>query len=215
MIECVDENIWYKKKKKRIGKKIKNIFIFLLVICIVFLYAKQIISSITFYSSKEIEAISTLKINEVIISNDIKFNYDDIVKIEKNNNGDITYIETKSVLVNEIGSDYSVKIKEVIDKEFNNGIKIPWTAFTGIKFLSGYGKDVLFKTLEVSSVNAEIKGDFIGQGINQTLHRIFLEIELKTNLILPLNKREIINTKKVLLTENVIIGKIPEIYLQK
>ena len=86
MIECVDENIWYKKKKNRKGKKIKKIFIFLLLICIVFLYSKQIISSITFYSSKEIEAISTLKINEVIISNDRKFNYNDIVNIEKNNN---------------------------------------------------------------------------------------------------------------------------------
>ncbi len=107
------------------------------------------------------------------------------------------------------------EIKEKLDKKLEKGIKIPLIAFTGIKIFSGYGVKVNFKMLEVNKVNSEIRNDFISQGINQTLHRNFIDITVKINLILPLKTKEICINKTILLNESILVGKIPQVYLQK
>ena len=140
---------------------------------------------------------------------------EDIVLIEKNANGDIVLIDVKPSIINKISSEYSVKIKNKLDKNLEKGIKIPLIAFTGIKIFSGYGVKVNFKMLEVNKVNSEIRNDFISQGINQTLHRNFIDITVKINLMLPLKTKEICINKTILLNESILVGKIPQVYLQK
>lgn len=52
----------------------------------------------------------------------------------------------------------------------------------------------------------------MAQGINQTIHRIYLNVTCKVNILTPFKdmEEEIIN--QVLLLENVIVGRIPETY---
>ena len=49
-------------------------------------------------------------------------------------------------------------------------------------------------------------------GINQTLHRIYLQVDCKVNILTPFEnvEREIKN--QVILAENVIVGNIPSTY---
>ena len=50
------------------------------------------------------------------------------------------------------------------------------------------------------------------QGINQTLHRVYLQVKCNANIITPFDNisKEIIN--QVLLMENIIVGRIPDTY---
>lgn len=49
-------------------------------------------------------------------------------------------------------------------------------------------------------------------GINQTLHRIYLDINVKTNILTPFNTIRNEHNSRVLLIENVIVGEVPETY---
>lgn len=49
-------------------------------------------------------------------------------------------------------------------------------------------------------------------GINQTLHRIFLDIKTKTNILTPFNVLRNEYENRVLLTESIIVGDVPETY---
>lgn len=49
-------------------------------------------------------------------------------------------------------------------------------------------------------------------GINQTIHRIYLDINTKTNILTPFGALRNEHSSRVLLIENVIIGEIPETY---
>jgi len=62
------------------------------------------------------------------------------------------------------------------------------------------------------NVETELKSEFISQGINQTLHRIYLDIESEVSVLTPFNtiNESIIN--QLILTENIIVGEIPETY---
>lgn len=49
-------------------------------------------------------------------------------------------------------------------------------------------------------------------GINQTLHKIYLNIKCKANILTPFKSVSKTIENKMLLTETVIMGEIPETY---
>ncbi len=49
-------------------------------------------------------------------------------------------------------------------------------------------------------------------GINQTLHRIYLDIKTKTSVLTPFNILRNEYDSRVLLAESIIVGDVPETY---
>ncbi len=214
MIECTDERIL--KKRKRGRKKIKAIFLFLFVITILWVYNTYFIAEqVSNVCEQSCYAIASKCTNEAIIENNTNVKYDDIVRVEKNQNGDITLISTNSSTTNKIGREIAVKTNTIMSDIIVKGIPIPLFAFSGIGFISGYGPNVNFKSIVISSVTCDFISKFLSSGINQTLHSLYAEIVCKISIMFPLNKRDIVCKNQVLLTEAVLVGKVPEIYLNK
>ena len=57
-----------------------------------------------------------------------------------------------------------------------------------------------------------MKSEFISQGINQTLHRVYLQVKCNVQILTPFDSISEEITNQVLLLENVIIGNIPNTY---
>lgn len=62
------------------------------------------------------------------------------------------------------------------------------------------------------SVETDLKSEFKEAGINQTLHRIYLEVKCKVTILTPYNTIAETITNQVLLAEGIIIGNIPDAY---
>ena len=62
------------------------------------------------------------------------------------------------------------------------------------------------------TVETDLRTEFVEAGINQTLHRIYLEVRCNVTILTPYDtiKETIVN--QVLLVEGVIIGNIPDTY---
>lgn len=92
---------------------------------------------------------------------------------------------------------------------------IPLGTLSGIDLLSGVGSKIPVKVLSVASVQGQYRNDFISAGINQTLHRIMLDITLMVTLLLPGGTVEISVSSPVCVVEAVIIGQVPQNYLSQ
>ena len=62
------------------------------------------------------------------------------------------------------------------------------------------------------TVETDLRSEFKEAGINQTLHRIYLEVKCKVNILTPYDTITETIYNQVLLVEGVIIGNIPETY---
>lgn len=62
------------------------------------------------------------------------------------------------------------------------------------------------------TVETDLRSEFKDAGINQTMHRIYLEVKCNVNILTPYNTITETITNQVLLTEGVIIGNIPDTY---
>lgn len=58
-------------------------------------------------------------------------------------------------------------------------------------------------------IDTDLKSEFVSVGINQTLHRIYLDINCEIGIVTPLKKTVETISNQILLLENVIVGIVP------
>ena len=138
--------------------------------------------------------------------------YDELFTIEKDNDGNITMIKSNVIPINEIISDVAVKIQNSINERGKENIKIAIGSFTGSKLLSGRGPGIPIKISSIGNVETDLRSEFSAQGINQTLHRVYLQVDCEVSILTPYNTISEKVSNQVLLIENVIVGKIPNTY---
>lgn len=64
----------------------------------------------------------------------------------------------------------------------------------------------------VGNVETELISQFSQAGINQTLHRIYLNVSCKVTILTPFDSIEENINNQVLLAEAVILGDVPSTY---
>ena len=141
-----------------------------------------------------------------------KYEYDDILNIIKDENGNIKMVGTNIFTVNKIISDIPVYMQEEFEREENSTFKIPIGSFFGSKLFSGRGPKVNIKMQIVGDLDTDLRSEFTSAGINQTLHRIYLEIKCNVVILTPFETIEQKISNQVLLAEGVIVGEIPNSY---
>ena len=78
--------------------------------------------------------------------------------------------------------------------------------------MSGRGPDIPIKMSTVGNVETDLVSQFSEAGINQTLHRIYLNVSCKVTILTPFNSIEENITNQVLIAEAVILGDVPSTY---
>lgn len=91
-------------------------------------------------------------------------------------------------------------------------LKLHFGSFTGFKLLAGKGPGVPIRISSIGNVETDLKSEFKEQGINQTLHRVYLQVECEISILTPYNDITQKIANQVLIAENVIVGKIPNTY---
>ena len=158
------------------------------------------------------KSIATIISNEQATNVMREHSYEELFTIEKDSDNNITMVKSNIIAINEIISEVAIKIQEEIDAIGRENIEIAIGSFTGNKLLAGRGPGVKIRISSVGAVETDLRSEFFSQGINQTLHRVYLEVKCKVNILTPFEdiEKEILN--QVLLVENIIVGRIPETY---
>jgi len=75
------------------------------------------------------------------------------------------------------------------------------------------GPEIKLRVSPIGSVSSSFSSEFETAGINQTIHRIYLNINANVGVVLPLYTKKFNTTQHVLIAESIIVGSVPEVYL--
>ncbi len=142
-----------------------------------------------------------------------KMDYDDLIEIYTDNSGKINMIQANSANINKLARDCSVIAQESINKIVGEGIEVPLGTLTGSPLLMGQGLHIKVKLSPIGLVNTSFHSEFESAGINQTRHKIYLNLSAEVGVVLPFNEQPISNVTEVLICENILIGNVPDTYL--
>ncbi|MDR5587029.1 MULTISPECIES: sporulation protein YunB [Clostridium] len=204
---------YYTKRKKR-----KYIPIIVISIALVIIFNSMAV----FLDNKVMPALDRVaemtvrsRILNIINSNSIKlfadeFNYNEMIKIEKDNEGNITLIQADTVKLNYLASKLSIQCNEELQNLEDIKIKIPLGWFTENSIYYNVGPQITIRVEDIGNINANYESEFESAGINQTRHRIYLNVESKVRVILPFKTNEVEIATKVPVSDTIIVGKIPQ-----
>ncbi len=141
--------------------------------------------------------------------------YEELVNIRLDANGKITSISANTMKMTELRT----KITEYIIEDFNNygEFKIE------ISFSNMFDDEVIFGRFPnlmmpasidpQAAVESTLESEFISAGINQTLHKIYADINAKVCILTLISNVEFELNAKVALAETVIVGDVPRFYM--
>lgn len=149
-------------------------------------------------------------VSQQIDSGDVQ--YDDLVQLERDNDGNITALTTNMQEMNRLKTQLLTKLDSDIYDISDDEISIPLGNLTGIQLLSGRGGSIPVKIVAVSSSDASFRGEFSDAGINQTIHRIMMDVSLDLIILLPSGTVTDHVATEVCVAETVLLGSVPESY---
>ena len=189
-----------------------------LLICFVLLLAvvldyqlRPLIKSVT---QDRAITVCSLIISETVsrVLSEIDLGYRDMVDIQTDTQGQVTYVNTNVLTINIIKFNLTKQIQQALNECQRQIIRIPLGTLTGNEFLLGRGPRITIQ-LDISNrIQMQILSEFTEAGINQTQHRIFLEITTSVSALIPWYTTSAQVVTDFLLAESIIVGKIPEEY---
>ena len=207
---------------KRRGKKIKikyKFFIlfccFLLIVVGALLFFINCIKPIMVKSSEaQVRSSTSRAVNSAVQTVISESNvYDDLIEITTDQNGKIIFIQVKSLMVNKLAKEVGKVAGQNLDLIKNQGVSIPLGTLSGVSFLVGVGPDITFHIMAIATIHSKFSSEFTSAGINQTNHRIYLNIQTDVELILPTATKSITVNSHILICEAILVGDIPSTYL--
>lgn len=141
-----------------------------------------------------------------------KYQYEELYTIEKDSEGNVVIIRSNVVPINNMISDLTEAIQNRFDEIQDTEIKLPVGNLFGTYYFSGVGPSVPAKVIMTGTLDTEVKSEFIAKGINQTLHRIYVNFECYVQIITPIKNFKKKITNQVIIAEHVIVGNIPDTY---
>lgn len=207
------------KKERRKNKKrrliIALVSIVLVAVVLFFYFQRNVTRVLISISEATMRASTTIAVNDAVyytLSDGMR--YEDLVSIERNESGDIVAVAANALKINKIARDTASISQSNLKNLSLNGIPIPLGALTGIEAFAGLGPSIYFRIIPVSSVSCGFSSTFESVGINQTKHSIYLRVIADISIVMPSRTENFAVTTDVLVGESVIVGSIPDTYLQ-
>lgn len=139
--------------------------------------------------------------------------YGNLVSIERDSTGAITALTTDVVELNRLRGVILERILEEINGVDVSEIHIPLSSLLDLDVLWAKGPSLKLHGMRVGTVSAEFESEFSQAGINQTLHRIWLDIGVPLTLILPGDEVEVDVESRLCVAETIIVGSVPDTYV--
>jgi len=203
---------YYTKRKSH--KFISFIVIIILIIVIlnasIMFFDKRVMPSITeiatiMAKTQTLEIINKESVD--ILSQEFKYN--EMIKIEKDNEGNIILVQADTIKLNYIAAKLSTECNKELSDMNNATIKVPLGWLSNRSLFYSLGPKITMEIEPMGNIITSYESKFESAGINQTRHKIYLNITAKIRLKLPLRNQDVEVNTQIPVSDTIIVGKIP------
>lgn len=182
-----------------------------IILCAVSLFLRELTTQIAISDASDIvTAVVNNAVSDIIDADGYDFDY--FVSLDKNSDGEVTAISSNMAHINAL----SAQILDRVISSTENGvlnIKIPVGNLTGSNLLVGKGPDVSVDIIMLTSSRVDFKSEIFSSGINQTKYQLMLEVSVDIDVLIPWGTDSATVITEVLVADTVIVGKVPQTYL--
>lgn len=139
--------------------------------------------------------------------------YSDFVTITRNEAGEITALSADMARLNLLRAELSAHLLERLE-DSQLELTIPVGSLLPLEPTWARGPELHLRALALGTASAEFESEFTSAGINQTRHRLWLELSVPVTVLLPGGGEELTVDSRLCVAETVIVGRVPRTWFQ-
>ena len=188
------------------------IFTLLLALTVaVVLHMKPVVVDLaTARTSNAVNRIVVAAVNDAVDSG--RIDYEQLVDFDKDAEGHVTALRSNMAAFNRLQASIADDILQRMAEVSSTDLAIPIGALTGSPLLAGRGPCLRVRMQSVGTATARFDNQFSSAGINQTRHRIILDVDVHVSILLPGLTTYTKVSNEISVAETVIVGGVPETY---
>jgi len=136
-----------------------------------------------------------------------ELSYDKLVNYSTSEDG-IRSIQTNAREVNLLRAQINSAVEDAVNLR-RGRLRIPFGALMGSELFAGRGPNISVPLRMAGSAISDIRSDLSSAGLNQTMHRILMDLVVTISVILPGGAETFQVEMTVSLAETVIVGNVP------
>lgn len=205
------------RKKRTVRKWLLALTVAAVVLCIGAVLSLKIIIE------PNIEEVSRMRA-EVLVSRTVnralseqfqeEENPEDLFVVTKDENGKIELVQANSIEINILMTRLTANLQEAFKNPEKEPMEVPIGALLGSEVLSQTGPYTELEITPLSVLSTDFKTEFESQGINQTKYKIYIILECRVKVLAPFSSRTFNTSSTILLAETVILGEVPDSFVQ-
>ena len=139
--------------------------------------------------------------------------YSDFVTITRNEAGEITALSADMARLNLLRAELSAHLLERLE-DSQLELTVPVGSLLPLEPTWARGPELHLRALALGTASAEFESEFTSAGINQTRHRLWLELSVPVTVLLPGGGEELTVDSRLCVAETVIVGQVPQTWFQ-
>ncbi len=136
--------------------------------------------------------------------------YDDLMSVRMDERGQVALLSANTMQMNRLAN----RAGEVALRRLNNmsseRVSVPLGAALGMTIFAGSGPGVPVSIVPIGSIATEFATEFEACGINQTRHKVFLQVTASIRIVIPTGAKTTQVSANMLVAESIIVGGVPE-----
>ena len=188
------------------------IFTLLLALTVaVVLHMKPVVVDLaTARTSNAVNRIVVAAVNDAVDSG--RIDYEQLVDFDTDADGHVTALRSNMAAFNRLQASIADDILQRMAEVSSTDLAIPIGTLTGSPLLAGRGPCLRVRMQSVGTATARFDNQFSSAGINQTRHRIILDVDVHVSILLPGLTTYTKVSNEISVAETVIVGGVPETY---
>lgn len=201
-------------KKRPMGYRIAAVLVIVALLLSVFALDRHVIPLIEQYARSRAQWYATRMINEAVtaVLADNSPRYERLVTVSRDAEGNVTSVEADVQVLNQLKAALSLEVARRAGEERQITVSIPLGTFLGSHLFTGRGPVINIPVGANVSVLSDFESAFAAAGINQTSHRIILQVKTTVFLAVPTARTCVEVDSSFIIAESILLGEVPDAY---
>lgn len=143
----------------------------------------------------------------------ISVDYESLVNTTHDQQGAVLAITTDMAAVNRLRNQVAEQVLAAVEEIDVHELGVPLGSLFDMDLAWAKGPAIQIHGLVAGTVQTQAHSEFVSAGINQTLHRILLDVTVPITVILPGISMDTQVVAQVCVAETVIVGRVPQTLL--
>lgn len=136
--------------------------------------------------------------------------YSDLMSVHMDQRGQVALLSANTMQMNRLADQAGKAALRRLNNMSSERVMVPLGAALGLTILAGSGPGIPVSIVPIGSISTEFATEFEACGINQTRHKVYLQLTASIRIVIPTGAKTTQVSANMLVAESIIVGGVPE-----